>query len=292
MPNCYASLAEIKAGMPDGIRASTTKYDAMILSLASEVSRAIDAWCNRTFFPQLATRYFYGSGTPDLLIPDLLSITSVAYSGDDGETYTTLVSADYLATVCGDVNSKRSYDLLRVSALSDTLSYWVEGERSVRIAGVWAYADDRDTAWKSSGDTSEDNPLSASATTLTVNDVDAEDAYGVPSLFSPGQLLRLESEYVETGLQIDTSANTLRIIRGRNGTTAAAHAQNTAIDIWTAPEPIRRACIIQVNRQLERGFQGFSDARATEEIGSFVYTRQWDPEAMALMSPYRLRVFA
>lgn len=292
MPNCYASLADIRAGMPDGIRATTTKYDALTLRLASEVSRAIDGWCNRTFYPQLATRYFNGSATSDLLVPDLITITSVAYSEDDGETYTTLLSTDYLATVCGDVNSKKSYDLLRVSALSDTLSTWPAGERSIRVVGVWAYADDRDTAWESSGDTSEDNPLSSSATTMTVNDADAEDAYGIPPIFSPGQLLRLESEYVEVGLRIDSSANTLSIVRGRNGTTAASHTQNTAIDIWRAPEPIRRACVIQVNRQMERGLQGFGDVRATDEIGAITYTRQWDPEAIALMSPYRLRVLA
>lgn len=292
MPNAYASVAEIRAGMPDGIRSSTNKYDGILLRLASEVSRSIDGWCNREFFPRLATRYFYGSGSRDLWVPDLLSITSVSYSEDDGATYTALVAADYLATVAGDVNGRQSYDLLRVSALSDTLAAWPAGERSIKIVGVWGYADDRDQAWESSGDTSEDNPLSSSAAAVTVNDVDADDAYGILPRFGAGQLLRLESEYVEATLAISASANTLGITRGRNGTTAASHVQNTAIDIWRAPEPIRRACVIQANRQLERGLQGFGDTRATPEIGTVTYARQWDPEAMALMSPYRIRVHA
>lgn len=292
MPNAYASIAEVKAGMPDGIRTATTKYDALILRLASEVSRAIDTWCNRQFYPSLATLYFNGTGGRDLWTPDLQAITSISYSEDDGETYTALTTADYLATVAGDMNHRASYNLLRVSRLSDTLSAWPGGQRSVKIVGIRGYVDDRDLAWESTGDTSEDNPLTSSATTLTVNDADALDVYGVLARFSAGQLLRLESEYVETTLAIDTSANTLGIVRGRNSTTAAQHAQNTAIDLWRAPEPIRRACIIQVNRQMERGFQGFGDSRATPEFGSVTYSRQWDPEAMALMSPYRERVTA
>lgn len=292
MPNAYANVAEIRAGVPDGIRPHTTKYNALILRLASEVSRAIDGWCNRTFYPRLATRYFNGRNLRDLWTPDLISITSISYSEDDGETYSDLVSADYLATVAGDVNGRQSYNLLRVSNLSDTLSVWPAGQNSIRITGVWAYADDRDLAWESSSDTVENNPLSASGVSLIVNDVDAIDNYGALPVFSPGVLLRIENEYLETGLTIDTTSNTISITRGRNGTTAVSHAQNASIDIWRAPEPIRRACIIQTNRQMERGLQGFSDARAAPEIGPIIYSRQWDPEAMALMSPYRMRVFA
>lgn len=292
MPNCYASVADIRGGMPDGIRSSTTKYDALLLRLASEVSRAIDGWCNRVFYPTLATRYFYGSGARDLWVPDLLTITTVSYSEDDGETYTALTSADYLATVAGDVNGRPSYSLLRVSALSNTLSAWPAGERSVKIAGIWGYVDDRDLAWESTGDTSEDNPLTSGATAVTVNDVDGDDLYGAPPRFAAGQIIRMESEYCETTLAIEPGANTLGLLRGRNGTTAASHAQNTAIDLWRAPEPIRRACVVQANRELERGFQGFGDARATPELGSITYSRQWDPVALALMSPYRIRVTA
>ena len=190
------------------------------------------------------------------------------------------------------MNGRASTNLLRTSVLSATLAGWTAGERSIKVVGVQGYVDERDQAWESSGDTTEDNPLTAGATSVTVNDVDALDAYGAPARFAAGQLLRIGSEYVETTLAIDTSANTLGLVRGRNGTTAAQHAQNTAIDIWRTPEPIRRACVIQVNRHMERGFQGFGDSRATPETGTVSYARQWDPEALALMASYRQRVVA
>ena len=292
MPNAYASIAEIKAGMPDGIRPATTKYDNILLRLANDVSRAIDAWCNRSFYPRLATRYYNGTGGMDLWIPDLQAVTTISYSDDDGETYTALTTDDYLTTVAGDVNALGSWDLLRVSRLSGTLSAWPAGERSVKIVGVWGHTSDRATCWESTGDTVENNPLASGGLSLTVNDVDGEDALGITPRFSAGQLLRIESEYVETTAAVDTAANTIGLLRARNGTSAAAHAQNVAIDVWRAPEEIRRACVIQCNRSLERGFQGFADSRATGEIGQVTYSRQWDPEALALMSAYRIRVTA
>ena len=293
MPNAYASIADVKAGLPDGFRAATTKYDSLIMRLASDVSRAIDNWCNRQFYPQAVTLYFNGTGGRDLWVPDLAAITTVSYSDDDGETYTALTADDYLATVAGDVNALGSYNLLRVSALSDTLSAWPAGERSVKIVGVKGCSDWRDQAWESTGDTVENNPLASGGTSVTVNDADGADAWGLTPRFSGGQVLRIGSEYLETTAEIDTAANTLTVLRGRNGSTAAQHAQNTAIDIWRAPENIRRACVIQVVRQMERGFNAFGDQRGPAgDVPQASFGRQWDPEVLALMSPYRHRVLA
>src|SRR3989304_3299821 len=159
MPNLYATSAELRLAVPDAIRASVTKYDTLLTRLASGVSRWIDNECKRVFYPSLATRYFDGGGRAGLWVPDLLSITSISYSDDDGDTYTALVAADYIATVAGDYNSLKSYTKLIISRLSDTLSVWPLGQRSVKIVGVWGYADDRDRVWDDTGDTVENNPL-------------------------------------------------------------------------------------------------------------------------------------
>ena len=288
MPNLYVSVTELRAAMPDGIRAATTKYDALMFRLAGEVSRWIDQECKRKFYPSLATHYFDGGGKPGLWVPDLLSITSISYSEDDGETYTALVAADYIATVAGDYNSLKSYTLLLINLNSDTLSYWPRGQRSVKIVGSWGYADDRDAAWGDTGDTVENNPLAAGGTSLTVNDVDGLDLYGAYARLQAGHLLKIESEYVETTLVIDTTANTIGITRAANGTTAAAHAQNTAISVWRPPEPVKQAAAIQVLRHVERGFQGFGDARAQPDVGQMFFFKQIDPEAAAKLAPYRM----
>lgn len=289
MANIYVTPTEIKAAMPEAIRSVTTAYDNILSALAERISRLVDNYCQRVFFPRVATRYFNGSGTTELWIPDLLEITSVSYSEDDGETYTALTSSDYYATVAGDFNSQQSYTQLIINVNSDTLSYWPTGQRSIKIVGVWAYAEDRDTVWEDSTDTVEDNPLTAAGTTITVNDDDGANQWGVTPRFAAGQVLRIESEILELTAK---GSNTLTVLRSRNGSTAAQHAQNTQIDIWRPPEPIKQATIIQAVRQMERGLQGFSDARATPEIGQMMWIKRLDPEAETLLMTYRKREYA
>jgi len=287
MPNLYATPAELKAALPDGFRSTTTKYDPLLNRLAGEVSRWIDRECKRVFYPSLATRYFDGCGSTVLWIDDLISITTISYSDDNGETYTALTTADYITTVGGDYNSPESTNLLVVNRNSNILSYWPRGQRSVKIVGVWGYSDDRANAFGDSGDTTEDNPLTAAATLLTVNDIDALDSYGAYGRIQAGHLLRIESEYVEPALTANTSANTIGLVRGRNGTTAASHVQNTVIYVWRIPEPVKQAAVIQAVRQMERGFQGFGDARAQPELRQLFFFKQIDPEAAAKLAPYR-----
>lgn len=283
MPNLYVTPTEIKAAAPDAIQTSTTKYDSLLLRLANRISRFIDGRCHREFFPRQATRYFDGQGKKELKVKDLLSITTIYYSLDDGETYTALAAADYYATVEGDYNSTKSYTELIVSALSDTLSVWPTGQRSVKIEGVWGYADDRDAAFEDSTDDVEDNPLSDSATSITVNDFDGADLWGVAPRFQPGQIARIESELVE----ITAAANDiLTVVRARNGSTAAAHVQDTNIELWRPPEPVKQAAIITAVRQMERGFQGFGEARANVDTGQMFWVKSLDPEAKELLQDY------
>lgn len=287
MLNLYATPTEIKAAMPDGIRATTTKYDELLLRLAEQVSRFVDRWCRQPFYPQLATRYFNGRGKAGITVGALISLSAVEVSDDDGLTYRSLtLNTDYRPTWWGDHNDPRSWTQLAIDP-NGSEPAWPTGFRSVKVTGVWAYADDRDVAWQSSADTVQSNPLAAGATALVVADADGADALGITPRFQAGQLLRIEDEFVYCSA-VTVGTNTLAIARARNGTTAAEHAQAKAIDIWRPPGPVNEATIIQVSRLMQRGFQGFGDARANVELGQMVYLRALDPEARALLEPYRI----
>lgn len=288
MPNLYATPTEIKAALPNAIRSTTTTYDAELLRLAGEVSRYVENHTHRVFHPTLATRYFHGNGRCELRVPDLLSITSVSVSEDDGQTYTLLAATDYFASVEGDINSPKSWTHLHLDVNGDWV-YWPRGQRSVKVVGVWAYVDDRNTAWEDSTDEVESDPLAADGTSCTVNDHDGADERGITPRFAPGQLYRIESEFIEgTG----AAANALTIVRGRNGTTAAAHVQNTQIDIWRPPEPVKQAVLTQCTRTLMRAIQGYSDARAEPETSQMIWVRALDPDVIANLAPYVIPVHA
>jgi hypothetical protein len=285
--NLYATPYEIKGAMPDGIRETTTSYDDLLYRLSERISRMIDRHCGRTFYPYVETRYFDGDGGTELWVPDLLEVTTAYYSTDLGRNYTAYTAYDYIASSSRNINGRGSYSRLIGNLNSNaTTGYFPAGQRSVKIIGIWGTTDDRNTMWQDSGDTTENAPLTAAGTSLTVNDVDGADIWGMAARFQAGQLLKIGSEFVEL-TAISPTGNTATILRGRNGSTAAEQAQNTAIYIWRPAEDVKQACIIQAIRAMQRGFQGFADTRSTTDLGSLLLQmKRLDPEAEMLLQPW------
>jgi len=81
-----------------------------------------------------------------------------------------------------------------------------------------------------SGDTVQDSPLAATATTVTVNDVDGVDVFGRLPRFAVGDHVQIGGEIMRVQA-VDTATNILTVERGVKGTSAAAHAQNTSIRV-------------------------------------------------------------
>ena len=289
MANAYITDQEVYDALPDGIRPTTTKYDSLIRQMCERVSRAIDRHCKMRFYPSLETRYFDGGGTSEMWIPDLLELvdaTSIAMSSDNGTTYTALAATDYYLMRADDYNTPWSYNKMVINIPSGDYSSFYGGQRSIRIAGTWCTHDNRAEAWEDSLDAVVDNPLALGGTDLTVNDIDGDTGWGYAPRFAVGNIIRMETEFCEVGA-VNTVTDVATIVRGRNGTTDAAHVQTTQIDVWRPPFPVKQAAIIQAVRQMERGFQGFGDARATPEVGQIFYIKALDPEAAGLLAPYR-----
>ena len=95
MTNAYADLSTLKsAGV---LNISGTGYDTRLRELLEAVSRLIDRYCNRHFWVLDATRKFDGDGTGSLLVPDLLTVTSLKTDDDKDRTFeTTWDRVDYL----------------------------------------------------------------------------------------------------------------------------------------------------------------------------------------------------
>lgn len=256
---------------------------------AEAVARLVENHTHRLFYPRVATRYFHGHGGPSLRVGHLITITAVSVSQDDGQTYTALAATDYYATVEHDPNGLGSYTHLEIDVNGD-YTHWYRGQKSVKVEGVWGYVDDRAECWESSGDTVEDNPLSSSATGVTVNNAGGNDLWGRPQRFQVGQLWRIESEYVELTALASATGGT--VARGRNGSTAAAHVQNTAIDIWRPPAPVKLAATALVVRSYMRAVQGYADGRASPEISQMVWVRAMDPDAVNALAGYTDMVHA
>jgi hypothetical protein len=287
----YTTEDELKQVAPDAILAATTQYDTLFITLAERLSRWIDNHTERMFYPFIDTRYYsvdknrvHDEEFDDLWIDDLMEITSVSISENDGSTYTALATGDYIPMYGQDFNSEKSYTLLKVDRNGD-LGSWPIGQRSVKVIGTFNFTDDRSNFFEDTLDEVENNPLTAAGTSLTVNDVDGADQRGITPRIAPGNLLRMESEFVEVA-STSATGNTAVIVRGVNGSTAAEHAQNIQIDKFMPPEPLKQACIMQAARQYKRGQAFFQDAIAQIDLGQILIIKTIDPEALVFLQPY------
>ena len=209
--------------------------DGILLQSLTRASRRIDKHCNqRRFYPWLSTRnYNYQDSRNLILDEDLLAVTTLTAGG------TTISASDYYLY---PLNDTPKWKIEIDSSKSTIFDYTSTPQSAVSVNGTWGYHDDWSNAWLDSGDTVEDDPLTAAATTITVNDADGVDVNGVTPRFSIGQLLKIESEHVVV-TDLNLSTNILTVRRGVNGTTAASHDQDTAISVYQPPENVTQATL-------------------------------------------------
>ena len=225
--NEYASFDEIR----EYLGQDSSHGDAdLVKRLAEIASRQFDRWClGRRFYPRTETRYYDhpADATRLKVDDDLLAVTT--FTTENGDTEIT--SGNYYL-MCGGVYGLTPYDriVLKTDSTQSYLAFSGTMQQANAVVGTWGYHEDWSNAWEDSGDEVEET-LTATDTGITVNDADGAGLYGAKPRFQEFQLLKIEDEYVYlTG--VNATTNTLTVVRGANGTTAATHAQNTDIYVY------------------------------------------------------------
>ena len=135
--NGYCSLAEVKASAR-----ITDNVDDALLELAVEsASRMVDSYTQRYFYNAgTATRLFVPQDSYVTEIDDLITLTTLQTS--DGDTFaTTWAAKDYqLEPLNGVVDGLTGHPATRIRAVDDFLFNVLDGEATVRIAGVWGWS--------------------------------------------------------------------------------------------------------------------------------------------------------
>ena len=228
----YTTLAQVRAEIGER-DATVTSNDAFNIEAMRFVVARINQETGREFAPRIEARYL------DAIPMSKGGPVQGATLWLDRE----LLAVNTLTNGDGTVIDSASYRLLprneghktRIRLIDTTWTYTDDPVEAIEVDGVWAYHRRPSEAWLSSGDAVQNDPLSASGTTITVNDADGADGRNRQPRFSPGQLLGIEDEYVEV-LAVDTESNVLTVLRGVRGSTAVAHTKDTTIVIWQ-PDP-------------------------------------------------------
>ena len=230
--NIYATLAEFKSWLTQrgSLLEIDSADDAVIEDLLEGVSRYIDQWTNRTFYPRYETRYY---SVPDgeyprslMLDDDLLAVVTLT-NGDAN----TIASTEYYL-------SPRNYEPKYQITLEEASTYYWELDSSgnseyvISVAGWWGYHNHyTQRGWYAA---------STLAEALDISETDWDVTSG--AAYSPGQIVKVDTELA---IISSISSNTLSVVqRGENGSTAATHLTAATLYRWQPMDSIRQATML------------------------------------------------
>ena len=218
-----------------GLSAGDTDDDGRLLAALQAASAQIEQAAGRHFTPYIATiRHDVTHSRELLLDDDLLALDAI--TNGDGSSLDTLEVMTVPESVFDGPAS-----VLRLTG--GQIFTWEETpQQAVAVSGIWGWHDRWSRAWRGSADSVVDDPLSAAAATLTVNDADGADSNLLSPRFQVGHLLRINEEYMRV-LAVDAGTNTLTVLRGVNGTMASVHAQDAPIDVFQPALPVEMLCL-------------------------------------------------
>lgn len=225
MPNLYATLTEVKNEL--GETTTDATRDAILLAFIEDMSRNVDAVCERHFYVRNATKYIDVIDPCRVIIDDCLSLS--ALNGDsegdgsfDGTTYTEGDLYDFVLW------PDDSWPKMMITPSISPDNAFSCRKRFLKAVGIWGYGDGESaTPYRSTGLTG--TVADASATTLTASADASATIY-------PGNTLLVESEQMFVSAVSTTS---LTVERGVNGTTAAAHAAKS-VSVYRYPREISK----------------------------------------------------
>ena len=231
--NEYVTPYDIKAycGIrdSDGDVASSVTGEMLILRFCERASRLFDRWTRRHYYPLIGTRYYdHAESRRVRLDDDLLAVSTFTTAN----TNTTVTSAQYHLWPYSTYPKNR-IDIVTSSGV--TLSYSGTLQQANAVTGTWGYHTDWGNAWLDSGDDLAAEIASTTATTCTVADADGADIYACTPRFKERQILKIDDEYLYlTGI----NTNTLTVVRGVNGSTAATHDSASDIYVFQPEEAV------------------------------------------------------
>lgn len=276
--NVYSSLEKLRYEL--GYPTDSTVDDEELLLCLETASRQIDAHCGRHFFVEYGARTFTPTASGSVLIDDLVSTGSnvpVIVTDDGNRTYsTTWATTDY--------------DLLpeRASYGYPPEPYWKlectpyganrfsRYARGVRITGKWGYYEVLRRVRTAAGVAITAAVLTDSATSFTASAAPPVDYLGA------GSTILIDAEQMAV---VSVSGTTVTVIRGLNGTTAAAHIAASAIDVYTYPV-IESCCLLQA-ADLFRSRNTLGGEQASDEFGAQRSNHAFLLRVEQMLAPFR-----
>jgi len=265
----YTRLDLLKAELHIGT--TDEADDANLLRCIERASRQIDDHCRRHFYAVTETRYYSPVSSVCLRVDDLLSVTSLATDEDDDRDYDyTWAATDY------DLIPDNGFPKWRIETTPLGSYRFPVARRSVKIVGLFGYGDGYSaTPYIATGATV--TIANTTSTTVTVSD---------DSLVFAGDTLLAGTEQMYVTQVTAGATDSVTVVRGVNGTTAAIQAA-AAASRYLYPQPIVNACTRLAARLFRMqaapfGVEGTGEFGTATVIGS-----RFDSAILQDLAPYR-----
>lgn len=256
--NLYCRLSVAKKAL--GGFGSGTGQDAALLTAIESVSRELDTLTGRRFYARDAQTVYAGragsyfSPAAELRLPmDFASLTTVTVDEDgDGVYELTLVENTDYWTEPENRETHEPITALYLDPNGTQLGAWPRHRRAVKLVGATGYS--RET--ELTGSLLSAAIASTSATTFTIDDgTDVE----------VGETIIVDSEQMDITA---ISTNTLTVVRGINGSTAATHLDNTVVYRRRYHRIVEAACAMKVSREFRGAQVGHLEPIGADTIGA------------------------
>ena len=239
--------------------------DDELFQLLLSVSDWVDKYCNRHFYPRTDTLVFDGRGTAQLLLPDLILITSLKEDSNGGLTFNeTWATSDYWLQPNNASPTQHwggPYTALKARSEGNKADGFAAGDQNFQIVGLWGYK----PFTEDGGADLDDASMDTTKTTVAVDD---------GAQFEVGQTVLIGTEQM---LVTAIASNDLTVTRALNGTAAAAHADNSGINILRWPASVERATLVQTARIWTR----------SADFEPFFVDADLDTDVRLMLEPYR-----
>ncbi len=262
----YTTRAQFKRVIMD--TTTVTDKDDLIDEVIASASEFIEEYTDRVFIPWTGTKEFdYQTPGKLWLGTDLISATpTITCAGGDR----TIASGDYFLYPLNALDRNKPYEWIEILRTDTYFSYDDTRQSDITVAGKWGYCE----ITKALTTINEGAEYSSSDTTLTVTS---------GTLVEVGLTLLIDTEqlFVE-----NIATNNATVIRGVNGTTAAAHANGATVSGVYPPMQIRQATNALAARAFMRGSSQWTD-RALQGETSFSYYKAMPAEVKAMLNLFR-----
>lgn len=116
-----------------------SSFDDQINEWIDAVDTYIDNYCNRTFEEESATYKLYdGSGTSELLIDDLLTLTKIEMLDEDNDVDETLDSEDEYWLYPANKTPKNR---IRINTANAPISIFPKGHQNIKVTGKFGQSE-------------------------------------------------------------------------------------------------------------------------------------------------------